>query len=78
MADRFQVTVIGQGTGLDQQTRHELIEAFDLPGLAALNPAAKSRRALPAGQGQPVRVPVPARQPKEAAELNTPVLEPAA
>lgn len=78
VADRFQVKVIGQGTGLDQQKRHELIEAFDLPGLAALNPAAKSRRALPAGQGQPVRVPVPARQPKEAAELNTPVLEPAA
>ena len=78
VADRFQVKVIGQGTGLDQQKRHELIEAFDLPALAALNPAAKSRRALPAGQGQPVRVPVPDRQPKEAADLQTPVLEPAA
>ncbi|MEB3318709.1 MAG: hypothetical protein VKO39_11295 [Cyanobacteriota bacterium] len=78
VADRFQVKVIGQGTGLDQQKRHELIEAFDLPGLAALNPVAKSRRPLPAGQGKPVRVPVSGRQPKAAADLNTPVLEPAA
>jgi hypothetical protein len=39
VADRFQVKVIGQGEGLDVQRRHELIEAFDLDGLAALRPA---------------------------------------
>lgn len=36
VADRFQVKVIGQGSGLDAQQRHELLEAFDLRGLAAL------------------------------------------
>lgn len=78
VADRFQVKVIGQGSGLDQEKRHELLGAFDLPGLAALNPAAKSSRALPAGQGAAVRLPVADRQPKDTADLNTPVLEPAA
>ena len=33
---RFQVKVIGQGAGLDVTQRHELLAAFDLPGLAAL------------------------------------------
>jgi hypothetical protein len=78
VADRFQVKVIGQGSGLDQEKRHELLEAFDLPGLAALSPAAPGPRALPAGQGEPVRIPVPGRRQKEAADLNTSVLEPAA
>jgi hypothetical protein len=78
VADRFQVKVIGQGSGLDQEKRHELLEAFDLPGVAALNPAAKSPRTLPAGKGEPVRIPVPDQRQKEAAELNTSVLEPAA
>ncbi|WP_050757136.1 hypothetical protein [Cyanobium sp. PCC 7001] len=36
VAERFQVKVIGQGPGLDPTQRHELLEAFDLPGLAAL------------------------------------------
>jgi hypothetical protein len=80
VADRFQVKVIGQGTGLDQEKRHELLDAFDLKGLAALNPtAAKTPRgALAPGQGEPLRLPVPGRQRKEAADLSTPVLEPAA
>ena len=78
VADRFQVKVIGQGSGLDQEKRHELLEAFDLPGVAALNAAAKSPRALPAGKGEPVRIPVPDQRQKEAAELNTSVMEPAA
>ena len=79
VADRFQVKVIGQGTGLDQEKRHELLGAFDLNGLAALKPTTKTvRGALAPGRGEPVRVPVPGRQRKEAADLPTPVLEPAA
>lgn len=38
VADRFQVKVIGQGVGLDPQQRHELLQSFDLRGLAALAP----------------------------------------
>ncbi|MEX1317771.1 MAG: hypothetical protein AB1Z22_11705 [Synechococcaceae cyanobacterium] len=46
VADRFQVKVIGQGTGLDVGQRHELLGAFDLPGLAALQaPALPAREA---------------------------------
>lgn len=78
VAERFQVKVIGQGAGLDADKRHELLGAFDLPGLAALNPGARSPRALPQGQQEPVRVPVPGRRAKETVELSTPVLEPAA
>jgi hypothetical protein len=78
VAERFQVKVIGQGTGLDAEKRHELLGAFDLPGLAALNPGGRSPRALPEGQQEPVRVPVPGRRAKETVELSTPVLEPAA
>lgn len=62
VADRFQVKVIGQGSGLDPDKRHELLGAFDLPALAALNPSAAG---LPKGQRQPLT-------------LRTPVLEPAA
>ncbi|TVS07593.1 MAG: hypothetical protein EA413_00645 [Cyanobium sp. PLM2.Bin73] len=36
VADRFQVKVIGQGAGLDPGQRHDLLGAFDLSGLAAL------------------------------------------
>jgi hypothetical protein len=56
--------VIGQGNGLDPDQRHALLEAFDLKGLAALLPAktARERKALPAGQQQPVRLPVGTRQ----------------
>lgn len=44
VAKRFQVKVIGQGPGLDSTQRHELLEAFDLPALAAL-PQARDDRA---------------------------------
>jgi hypothetical protein len=70
VADRFQVKVIGQGSGLDQEQRHELLGAFNLAGLAALNPAGvaapSAPRALPEGQR------------RKAADLTTPLLEPAA
>ena len=78
VAERFQVKVIGQGSGLDSEKRHELLGAFDLPNLAALNPSAPRPRALPPGKQEPVRVPVPGRRQKETVELSTPVLEPAA
>lgn len=78
VADRFQVKVIGQGAGLDQEQRHALLEAFDLPGLAAFNPAARRSGALSPGQGQPVPIPAPSRPQEKAAETSTPVLEPAA
>jgi hypothetical protein len=44
VAERFQVKVIGQGTGLDVSQRHELLDAFDLKGLAALRAPALPRR----------------------------------
>jgi hypothetical protein len=79
VADRFQVKVIGQGSGLDAERRHELLGAFDLKGLAALKPALKAgsdrtARALPPGRQAPVNAPLPKveRSPKSA------VLEPAA
>ncbi|MFN9631625.1 MAG: hypothetical protein ACK6BC_07595 [Cyanobacteriota bacterium] len=78
VADRFQVKVIGQGDGLDPQTRHALLGAFDLPGLAALNPAAQPSRALPARQADPLRLPAPDQRQKDATDQRTPVLEPAA
>jgi hypothetical protein len=89
VADRFQVKVIGQGSGLDLQQRHELLGAFDLPALAALNPALKpatnprAREALPAGQGQPVRPRVREREPQASRfpsflNRSKAVLEPAA
>jgi hypothetical protein len=78
VAQRFQVKVIGQGAGLDPEKRHDLLGAFNLSGLAALNSGATSPRALPQGQGEPVRVPVPEGRRKEAATSSTPVLEPAA
>ncbi len=77
VADRFQVKVIGQGSGLDEDQRHELIGAFDLKGLAALNPAGSRRAALPAGAQAPVN---PARSgvSRESAETVPSLLEPAA
>jgi len=77
VADRFQVKVIGQGSGLDEDQRHELITAFDLKGLAALNPAGARRAALPAG-GQPPVNPANAGVSRESAETVPSVLEPAA
>ncbi|QNI69666.1 hypothetical protein [Cyanobium sp. NS01] len=46
VAERFQVKVIGQEKGLDLTQRHELLEAFDLPGLAALPQPKGTRQAL--------------------------------
>lgn len=70
VADRFQVKVIGQGTGLDTQQRHELLEAFQLQQLAALAPAQQgSRPALAPGRQQSLRSAIPS---------NSPTLEPAA
>ncbi len=46
VADRFQVKVIGQGAGLSLDERHELLGAFNLQALAALNPAS-AQKALP-------------------------------
>ena len=69
VADRFQVKVIGQGAGLDQEQRHELLGAFDLAGLAALNPGSATIRttsptsALPPGERQPVTLPTPVLEP---------------
>jgi len=74
VAERFQVKVIGQGAGLDLEQRHDLLGAFNLAGLAALNPAqakAPDRPSLSPGLGEPVRIPVPANR----ANAN---LEPAA
>jgi hypothetical protein len=69
VADRFQVKVIGQGSGLDEQQRHELLGAFDLQSLAALNPSVvqapaipSGREALPPGQQAPLRLPLPGMQ----------------
>jgi hypothetical protein len=47
VADRFQVKVIGQGSGLEPERRHELLGAFDLQALAALQP-----RRLPSASGE--------------------------
>lgn len=64
VADRFQVKVIGQGNGLDPGQRHELLESFDLPALAALAPGRRARAVLPDRE--------------RAGRPPTPVLEPAA
>jgi len=77
VADRFQVKVIGQGTGLDVQQRHELIGQFDIKGLAALQQARATRAALPAGKQKPVTLPMPKVR-RETAETVPSVLEPAA
>jgi hypothetical protein len=58
VAERFQVKVIGQGTGLDVGQRHELLDAFDLNGLAALRAPALPRRQADRGPSRQ-----PARQP---------------
>lgn len=89
VADRFQVKVIGQGSGLDVEQRHELLGAFDLPALAALSPAeqpavkAGGPKALPPGQGEAVKPTLPQRQrqgtfSQPATSRTNAVLEPAA
>ena len=82
VADRFQVKVIGQGAELTPDDRHDLLNAFDLKGLAALAPETpREPRALPAGKGAPLKLPLPQRQ-REAAQAapaaKSAVLEPAA
>jgi hypothetical protein len=77
VADRFQVKVIGQGTGLDAGQRHELIGQFDLRGLAALQPGGAPRAALAPGQQQPVARSMPPGR-REARQAVPDALEPAA
>jgi hypothetical protein len=77
VADRFQVKVIGQGTGLDVEQRHELIGQFDLRRLAALQPGGAPRAALPTGEQKPVKLPMPKVR-REAAQSVPSALEPAA
>ena len=78
VAERFQVKVIGQGSGMDADQRHELIGAFDLAGLASLIPGSAAPKALPAGQREPVRIPAPPQNDRQTTDLSHPVLEPAA
>jgi hypothetical protein len=87
VADRFQVKVIGQGSGLDAQQRHELLGAFDLAALAALSPEAiqapaiaPGRQALPPGRQSPLRFPFPGlkRQAPQAQPSQARIPQPAA
>ena len=78
VAERFQVKVIGQGSGMDAGQRHELLGAFDLAGLASLSPERTTPKTLPPGQQEPLRIPVPAGKQKQTTDLSNPVLEPAA
>lgn len=78
VADRFQVKVIGQGTGLDAGQRHELIGAFKLRELAALTPAGAPRAALPAGQQKPMERPLPQGRRDTSPATVPSALEPAA
>lgn len=72
VANRFQVKVIGQGGGLDPDRRHALLGAFDLPGLAALEPSSGGiGKLLPPATGEPLR------QLAQDAETQ-PTLQPAA
>jgi hypothetical protein len=66
VADRFQVKVIGQGSGLDVQQRHELLEEFDLGGLAALRPALKEGKTRPATLPAAQRAPALPRSTRHA------------
>jgi|GEM_PF-291547 len=66
VADRFQVKVIGQGAGLSLDERHELLGAFNLQALAALNPASTSK-ALPQAQAPSLAAQSPAVRPSLAA-----------
>ena len=60
VADRFQVKVLGQGAGLSPDERHELLGAFNLQALAALNPAS-APKSLP--QAKPQAPSLAARSP---------------
>lgn len=79
VADRFQVKVIGQGVGLDEERRHALLSGFNLPALAALKPVASAEPLpLPGGEEKPLRLsPPPAEAVEFAPSSPTPALEPA-
>ncbi len=77
VADRFQVKVLGQGAGLSPDERHELLGAFNLQALAALNPASATKSLPPAQPlaaqplaAQPLAPSLPA--PSPAAPASTP------
>jgi hypothetical protein len=71
VADRFQVKVIGQGAGLSLDERHELLGAFNLQALAALNPASTSK-ALPQAPAQSQAPSLAAQSPAARPSLAAP------
>lgn len=75
VADRFQVKVIGQGSGLEPERRHELLGAFDLQTLAALQPAASRGRLTKAAE--PRRLPPASGEQLPQLELQSAVPQPA-
>jgi hypothetical protein len=76
VADRFQVKVLGQGAGLSPDERHELLGAFNLQALAALNPVS-APKAL--AQAQPnTNMLAALKAARAAANRETAVLTPAA
>lgn len=75
VADRFQVKVIGQGSGLDPERRHELLGAFDLQALAALQPAASRGRLTKAAE--PRLLPTASREQLPQLELKSAAPQPA-
>ena len=78
VADRFQVKVIGQGAGLSLDERHELLGAFNLQALAALNPASAQKALSQAqvkapslgSQSPEARPSLPAPSPSPAAQSS--------
>jgi hypothetical protein len=75
VADRFQVKVIGQGSGLEPERRHELLGAFDLQALAALQPAASRGRITKAAE--PRRLPLASGEQLPQLELKSAAPQPA-
>jgi hypothetical protein len=55
VAERFQVKVIGQGPGLAADQRHDLLNGFDLKGLAALQTKTAAAKSLRAGSSPALR-----------------------
>ncbi len=75
VADRFQVKVIGQGSGLEPERRHELLGAFDLQALATLQPAASRGRLTKAAE--PRRLPSASGEQLPQHELKSAAPQPA-
>jgi hypothetical protein len=73
VADRFQVKVLGQGAGLSPDERHELLGAFNLQALAALNPAS-APKSLPQAKPQAPSMAArsPATQPSASSSPGSP------